>query len=60
MHSMHKCASVHSAITVLAGCVLPDESTESCHVELGHSRKTRDFNDLRTDSVGVVCGPQSV
>ena len=48
MHSMHKCASVHSAITVLAGCDLPDDSTESCHVELGHSRKTRDFHDLRT------------
>ena len=47
VHSMHKCASVHSAITVLAGCDLPDDSTKSCHVELGHSRKTRDFNDLR-------------
>ena len=43
VHSMHQCASVHAAVTSLAGC---DRASDTYHVELGKSRLERDFCDL--------------
>jgi len=43
IHSMHRCASIHNAMTTLTN--LHFNSSEQ-HVELGTARRNRDYNDL--------------
>ena len=44
VHSMHKCASVHAAISCLADC---DITCDANHVDQGNARASRDYADLK-------------
>jgi len=45
VRSLHKCASVHSAVSILTDT---DNTIDTQHVELGKSRVARDLKDLET------------